>query len=139
VLRFAERPEPESVTRVRATLPEHTRTSLDTVLQGAARDGRRQLGAAVLTCVAAATGVLLSYAGITADDTSQTLSTDVDSADSVPIESIPTTPEPTLPPTTSIPTPAEELIDAIAASLGSSCVELIEPNRRTSSSICAQP
>jgi hypothetical protein len=127
VLRFAACLEPESVWRFRATLPEHARTSLDRMLGRAARDEQRRLGAAVLTCFAVATGALLCYAGLSVGDTSETFSTDFDQSDPAPVEPIPTTPETTPPSTVPIPTPAEELIDAVPSSLGTSCVEITEP------------
>ncbi|HJU98022.1 MAG TPA: hypothetical protein VJ644_08605 [Jiangellaceae bacterium] len=134
LLRFAQRVQPESVARFRAVLPEATTTSLDTALERAARDERRRVGAAVMTCVAVAAGALMIYAGFMAGNALNASPGDVGDVvvDPTPIDPTPTpsepTPQPTPTPTETTPTLAQMLIDAVPASLGGSCMEIAAPS-----------
>jgi hypothetical protein len=128
LLRFAQRVQPESVATFRASLPEAATTSLDVALERAARDERRRVGAAVVTCVAGLLGGLMIYAGFTVGSTLRDSPNNGDDVVAPPPVVLPTTssePPTTLPETT--PTPADVLIDAVPASLGGSCDEIGSP------------
>jgi hypothetical protein len=122
LLRFAEHMQPESVADFRAALPEAAMAPLDVALERAARDERRRVGAAVMTCIAVAVGALMIYAGFMVGDAPRSSPSDVDSVGPTPVDT--TTPTQRTPtPAQPTPTPAQVLIDAVPASLGGSCAE----------------
>jgi hypothetical protein len=129
LLRFAERVQPESVATFRVAFPRATTMSLDMALERAARDERRRVGAAVVTCVALAVGALLIYAGFMVDDTLADSTVDESVADPPPDDLPSTSSEPPTTPqeTTTTTTPTDVLIDAVPASLGGSCFEGAPP------------
>jgi hypothetical protein len=129
LLRFAQRMQPESVATFRAALPEATTTSLDMALDRAARDERRRVGAAVVTCVAAAVGALLIYGGFMVGETLRDSPNNGDDvlAEPPPVDPPPTSSEPPTTPPETTPTPTDVLIDAVPASLGGSCDEIAPP------------
>ena len=115
LLRFAQQVQPDSVAAFRAALPERTTVSLDNALARAARDEQRRVGAAVVTCLAVAVGLLLMYGALATGDAQE----------AAPIPPVPTpTAEATV-------TPAQVLISAVPASLGGSCEEISNPQVQT--------
>lgn len=129
LLRFAQRVQPESVATFRATLPEAATTSLDIALERAARDERRRVWAAAVTCLAVAVGTMMIYAGLVVGEALRASPSDVVDVPVTPtlVEPTPTSSEPTPTQTPSEPVPAQLLIYAVPVSLGTSCAEITEP------------